>query len=97
MESFVAPRMPMSRLSMSLYEIEINEGLCKGCGYCGYVCEYNVLTLSIFPNEKGYLVAVVQHPEACTGCGDCEMICPEFAIRLETEYSSNSPEHTTNY
>jgi len=33
-------------------------------------------------NSKGYTLAAVADEKKCLGCGLCEVICPEFAIKV---------------
>ncbi len=68
--------------------VEINEALCKGCGYCIEFCPRDVLAWSGSFNGKGYHPPRIAAPERCTGCGLCGMYCPDFAI---FGYRTNSP------
>jgi len=60
--------------------VEIDEALCKGCGFCIEFCPRDVLGWSEGFNGKGYHPPKVVAPERCTGCGLCGMYCPDFAI-----------------
>ena len=35
-------------------------------------------------NPKGYTLAVVSDESRCLNCGLCDILCPEFAIHLES-------------
>ncbi|WP_295394718.1 ferredoxin family protein [uncultured Thiodictyon sp.] len=61
----------------------INKNLCKGCGFCVQFCPMNVLDTSSEFNAKGYHPPYVKAPEKCRDCMFCELICPDFAIRVE--------------
>jgi len=67
-----------------LVEVYVNERFCKGCKYCITLCPAKILALSEKPGVKGYFYAVVKNPHECTACRLCEMICPDFAISIDT-------------
>ena len=54
----------------------------KGCGVCVASCPCNVLALSMEVNSKGYPVARMANPDACTGCASCAVICPDSVITV---------------
>ena len=56
----------------------INEMLCRGCGTCTEVCEYEALTLV---EKMGITIAEVNEA-LCEGCGTCAAGCPTGAISL---------------
>ena len=56
----------------------INELLCRGCGTCTEVCEYEALTLV---DKMGVTVAQVNEA-LCEGCGTCATFCPTNAIDI---------------
>ncbi|MDD2665975.1 MAG: CoB--CoM heterodisulfide reductase iron-sulfur subunit A family protein [Methanocellales archaeon] len=60
--------------------ISVDEILCRGCGRCEEVCEYNALELKEI--EPGRLVAQVKKV-LCKGCGTCSVACPSGAITLK--------------
>lgn len=66
-------------------KIEINQELCKGCGYCVEVCPKSVIDIRKRFNKMGYFVAETVLPEECTGCASCAEICPEIAILVWRE------------
>jgi len=41
-----------------------------------------VLHLSAEVNSKGYPVAQMANPDACTGCASCAIICPDSCITV---------------
>ena len=61
--------------------ININEGLCLGCGYCVHFCSQKCLAITgdkVSP--QGHLLASMTSPENCTACGICGWMCPHLAI-----------------
>ena len=42
----------------------------------------DVLHLSAEVNSKGYPVAQMANPDACTGCASCAVICPDSCITV---------------
>lgn len=62
-------------------EIEINEKLCKGCGYCVKYCPQNCI---VIPGDRytpqGYLLPVFAEKDKCTACNICGWLCPDMAI-----------------
>lgn len=64
---------------MATKAIKIDHKRCKSCGICAAYCKQNVIS---------YVFG--QHPETenldkCTGCKLCELICPDFAIKVEVK------------
>ncbi len=66
-------------------KIEINQDLCKGCGYCVEACPKAVIAIGKEFNKMGYFIAQVKEPEDCTGCAFCAEICPDIAITVWRE------------
>jgi 2-oxoglutarate ferredoxin oxidoreductase subunit delta len=73
--------------------IRIIEKHCKGCDLCIEYCPQKVYEKSTTPNEKGYYIPMVVHPELCTDlkthallkrdvCRFCLKICPSQAIEF---------------
>jgi NAD-dependent dihydropyrimidine dehydrogenase PreA subunit len=62
-------------MNQIVWEPQIDEQICTGCGDCITACPTDALELS-------QNVAVVSDPKACNYCGICEMICPVEAISL---------------
>lgn len=57
-------------------EIEIKLSWCKSCGLCVEYCNTGALEMDgIYPK--------VVAAEKCTYCLQCEMMCPDFAIKVE--------------
>ncbi|NOZ59616.1 MAG: 4Fe-4S dicluster domain-containing protein [Euryarchaeota archaeon] len=74
--------------------ITINERYCKGCNICIEYCPMKVFEPAEEPNERGYFVPIVAHPERCTKlkvskhlkrkvCSLCQDMCPDFAIDID--------------
>ena len=60
----------------------VNEERCKGCGVCTTACPFDVLSLSVEVNTKGYNYAVKVHPDSCIGCTNCAVVCPDSCITV---------------
>jgi heterodisulfide reductase subunit A len=56
----------------------IAEELCRGCGQCVAVCEYEALKLV---DKEGITVCEVDQ-NICRGCGTCASICPTMAATV---------------
>ena len=65
--------------------IQIDESLCKGCGYCIEFCPMGVFERSKEINQRGVAPPIVRDEALCVGCKLCTLICPEFAIKVEGE------------
>ncbi len=66
----------------STIAVEVDEGLCKGCGLCVAFCKEHALELSPTPNSRGVYVVRVLGGIACCACRHCVVMCPEAAVRL---------------
>ena len=67
---------------MAKGDIEINEELCKGCGYCVEFCPRACITIGDKFNTQGFLVAQFTQPENCNACQVCAWMCPDYAIEV---------------
>ena len=56
---------------------EVNPWLCRGCGTCVDICEFNAPGLGV--GELGVPVASI-NKASCKGCGTCVAWCPSGAI-----------------
>jgi heterodisulfide reductase subunit A len=56
---------------------EVNQDLCRGCGQCAEICEFNAPELVQL--ESGVYVARINEA-LCKGCGTCAVWCPTGAI-----------------
>ncbi len=59
----------------SIWQPQIDQTVCTGCGDCVAVCAVSALAL------LGETAVLVQ-PAACTYCGECEAACDVDAIAL---------------
>jgi len=58
--------------------------LCKGCGRCEEVCEYNAINVEDVKSAEGAPALVAKVIEAqCKGCGSCAVACPIGAITMK--------------
>ena len=58
----------------------VNPDLCRGCGRCEEVCEFNAIELvEIAPKVKNAQVNEI----SCKGCGTCSVTCPTGAISMK--------------
>ncbi|MBN1455577.1 MAG: CoB--CoM heterodisulfide reductase iron-sulfur subunit A family protein [Methanomicrobia archaeon] len=67
-------------LTLDPWIARVDELLCRGCGLCAQVCEYNAITLQ---ESDGLPIATVREA-ICQGCGACAVACPARAIRCRT-------------
>jgi heterodisulfide reductase subunit A len=56
----------------------VNEEMCRWCGRCTEVCEYNAIDIKTAHNRK---VAAVNEV-LCRGCGVCSVVCPTGAMDI---------------
>jgi heterodisulfide reductase subunit A len=58
----------------------VNEDLCRGCGFCVDACPYKAIEL-VETDRFGHVVKVARVNEAlCKGCGSCSAACLNGAI-----------------
>jgi heterodisulfide reductase subunit A len=86
--SSAAIPMAIGRVRSEAITAGVTEDLCRGCGRCKEVCEYNAITLEerVFEVEPFFrapiLVAKVNEV-VCKGCGSCAVACPTGAIAMK--------------
>jgi len=80
----------MTQAGKKRFKVEVNSALCKECDYCREVCEPGVFESSGLFNKAGYLYMEAKQDENCTGCMKCFMICPDFAITVESREENAS-------
>ena len=56
--------------------LELDQGVCIGCGRCAEVCPHQVFALAQKP-------ARIKELDACMECGACARNCPVAAIRVD--------------
>jgi len=56
--------------------VNINKDICRGCGKCAQICEFNAIDMINLDNG---LKQAVLNQTRCTGCGVCTTICPSGA------------------
>jgi NAD-dependent dihydropyrimidine dehydrogenase PreA subunit len=59
-----------------MYDVEVDEEKCIGCGECIEICPVDVFELQ---DEK----SVVVSSEDCLGCESCIEVCEEDAISVK--------------
>ncbi len=66
------------QIELNSYIPNVKEELCRGCGDCVTVCEYDACQL-VQKNDEVYVSQI--DPELCRGCGTCVTFCPSSAIQ----------------
>ena len=66
----------------------VDEELCRGCGKCQEVCEYNAINLSrnvldVEPFVLAPMILSKVNQVVCKGCGSCATACPTGAITMK--------------
>jgi heterodisulfide reductase subunit A len=81
---------PMSKGHVSSEAITaiVDEELCRGCGKCQEVCEYNAINLDrkvldVEPFILAPMILAKVNEVVCKGCGSCASICPTGAITMK--------------
>jgi 2-oxoglutarate ferredoxin oxidoreductase subunit delta len=69
---------------ISTGSVHIIADRCKGCGFCVEFCPREVLAISGLTNRKGYPLPEVKEGAICADCGLCTLLCPDFAIYVES-------------
>ncbi len=59
---------------------QVNQILCRGCGWCRDHCQYEAISLE--QKSNGAFVARVDTTK-CRGCGNCLIICPTGAMHQD--------------
>jgi heterodisulfide reductase subunit A len=75
----VAALLSGEKIQLDPITSQVDEVLCRGCGDCVDVCEFNALEIKV--GETGLPVASVNEA-LCKGCGTCAALCPTGAIDL---------------
>jgi heterodisulfide reductase subunit A len=66
----------------------VDEDLCRGCGKCQEVCEYNAINmdrkvLDVEPFILAPMILAKVNEVVCKGCGSCASACPTGAITMK--------------
>ena len=85
-ESVTYWRQPLDRDRIQVPHgiVHIIEERCKGCGFCVEFCPRRVLVMSKHTNSKGYHPPTLTDSAQCVDCGLCALLCPDFAIYVES-------------
>jgi heterodisulfide reductase subunit A len=86
--SSAAIPMAMGHVSSEAITAGVNEDLCRGCGKCKEVCEYNAITLEekvmeVEPFFRAPILVAKVNDVVCKGCGSCAIACPTGAIAMK--------------
>jgi NADPH-dependent glutamate synthase beta subunit-like oxidoreductase/coenzyme F420-reducing hydrogenase delta subunit/NAD-dependent dihydropyrimidine dehydrogenase PreA subunit len=74
-------------LQVNLPTVQVDEGLCSGCGICVTACNYDTAHLVEIPDTVGRRVVEPRFvsfsdPLKCKACGQCVSACPSGARAL---------------
>ena len=86
--SSAAIPMAMGRVRSEAITATVDEGLCRGCGKCQEVCEYNAINLDrkvldVEPFVLAPMILAIVNEVVCKGCGSCASACPTGAITMK--------------
>lgn len=68
-------------IEYEIYLINVDEGLCVGCGECDDICPTDVFELVARPDGDDRL-AVAERSDNCLNCQGCVGVCPTNAITI---------------
>ncbi len=80
--------MAKGRVRSEAITATVNEELCRGCGKCQEVCEYNAINLDrkvldVEPFVLAPMILAKVNEVVCKGCGSCASACPTGAITMK--------------
>jgi heterodisulfide reductase subunit A len=86
--SSAAIPMALGRVRSEAITATINGDLCRGCGKCKEVCEYNAISLEkkvleVEPFTHVPMLLAKVNEVVCKGCGSCAIACPTGAIDMK--------------
>jgi heterodisulfide reductase subunit A len=86
--SSAAIPMAKCRVRSEAITATVDEELCRGCGKCQEVCEYNAINLDrkVLDVEPFFLAPMILakvNEVVCKGCGSCASACPTGAITMK--------------
>jgi len=62
----------------------VEQVLCRGCGRCVEVCEYeDAIALEMMTVDGREVQRAVVIPANCSGCGNCVSACPNRAVDVQ--------------
>ncbi len=70
----------------------LNADYCKGCLICVEACTKQAIKASAGINAKGYVLPQEADMSRCSGCKLCEIVCPDFAIAIESDGEDQAKE-----
>jgi heterodisulfide reductase subunit A len=73
----VARLLARDRVTLEPTVAEVNAELCRGCGQCAEICQFNAPELVQL--DSGVYVAKINEA-VCKGCGTCAVWCPTGAV-----------------
>ena len=86
--SSAAIPMAMGHVRSEAITATVDEDLCRGCGKCKEVCEYNAINLDrkvldVEPFVLAPMILAKVNEVVCKGCGSCASACPTGAITMK--------------
>ena len=80
--------MAMGHVRSEAITAGVTEDLCRGCGRCKEVCEFNAITLEekvmeVEPFFRAPILVAKVNEVVCKGCGSCAIACPTGAIAMK--------------
>ena len=73
---------------MAKFEVRIDGKFCKGCDLCRAYCPKDIIVQSTHINERGFTCAEITDVDKCIGCKACALICPDGAVSIYKEDST---------
>ena len=64
--------------------------LCKGCDICIESCPKQIYAKSKDVNKKGVYLPYAENEEECNKCHLCELLCPDQAITVVDDGTSEN-------
>ena len=72
--SKVSTLLSKGKITLEPITAYVNEELCRGCGRCAEICEFNAIEVKDGTAEVNEAL--------CKGCGSCAAVCPTSALEL---------------
>jgi NAD-dependent dihydropyrimidine dehydrogenase PreA subunit len=80
--SLFKPEKKQIAKNAGVWDVVLNEDMCKACKYCISICPVDVFAWREGPNILGWFPVYVAHEENCFGCMLCYQICPDFCLEV---------------